>query len=84
VYNARIGDTLQVMTALLDYSADIEAKEGGGNMSLATGYIDKALDNQYGDNPEDQVVSYLLKRGAKPHAIDRSGKHAIQRADERD
>jgi hypothetical protein len=82
-YNPRIRDALQVSTALLDYSADIEAKEGGGKTTLLLA-ISTKLDNQYGDKPDNQVVNSFLKCGAKPRAIDKSGKDAAQRADEKD
>lgn len=78
----RIGAALQIVTALLDHGADIEAKEGAGRTHLLLA-VSIELYTPYGFMPNKEVVNYLLKRGADPHAVDNSGKSAFQMADER-
>jgi ankyrin repeat protein len=81
-HGSMMGGALQVVTALLDHGADIEAKEGAGKTPLLLA-ISTEFDSPYGRRPNEQVVSYLLERGADHHAVDDSGKSAVQLADER-
>jgi ankyrin repeat protein len=66
--------TLQIVAALLDHGADIEAKDGAGKMPLLLAISTRLYSNE-------KVVNYLLDRGADPHAVDSSGKSATQLAD---
>lgn len=77
-----MGSTLEVVTALLDQGADIEAKEGTGKTPLLL-----AISTEFFKSgswaPNRKVVNYLLERGADPHAVDDLAKKAFQLADER-
>jgi ankyrin repeat protein len=81
-HGASMGGALQLVTALLDYGADIEAKEGAGKTPLLLA-ISTEFDGFYSRKSNEQVVNYLLERGADPHAVDDSGRSAVQLADER-
>ncbi|RYN22610.1 hypothetical protein AA0112_g9853 [Alternaria arborescens] len=82
-HGAFVGATLEVVTALLNHGAEIEAREGTGKTPLLL-----AISRKYNSNAEscthnEKVVNYLLKRGADPYAVDDAGKNAFQLADDR-
>jgi ankyrin repeat protein len=75
------GGTLEVVIALLDHGADIEAKDGDGKTPLLLAVSTEF--NIGGRHRPDQVPNYLLERGADPHAVDNSGKSAVQLGNEK-
>lgn len=81
-HGALMGQTLEVVAALLDHGADIEAKEGTGKTPLLLAISTKVY-NSGSWTPNDKVVNYLLTRGADPDAVDDSEKNAFQLADDR-
>ena len=77
-----MGSTLEVVTALLDQGADIEAKEGTGKTPLLLAILTKFYRYDMGTwAPNEKVVNHLLKHGADPHAVDDAAKNAFELAD---
>lgn len=76
------GDPLEVVTALLDHGADIEAKEGTGKTPLLLA-ITTEIYHKGSYIPNKNVVELLLRRGANLYAIDDLAKNAFQLADDR-
>jgi ankyrin repeat protein len=76
------GQRLDVVSALLNRGADIEAREGTGRTPLLL-----AVSRAYGSSTEswihnEKVVNHLLERGADRHAVDDAGKNAEQLMDD--
>ncbi|KAH7346043.1 ankyrin repeat-containing domain protein [Pyrenochaeta sp. MPI-SDFR-AT-0127] len=81
-HGALNGQTLEVVTALLDHGADIEAKEGTGKTPLLLAISTKFY-NRWSWTSNEKAVNCLLERGANPHAVDDSAKNAFQLADDK-
>jgi ankyrin repeat protein len=82
-HGAFVGATLEVVTALLNHGAEIEAREGTGKTPLLL-----AISRNYNSNAKscthnEKVVNYLLERGADPYAVDDAGKDAFELAGDR-
>jgi ankyrin repeat protein len=79
------GNTLGVVTALLDHGANIEARDGTGKtpllLAISRDYSYSSPTRTWTHN--EKVVNCLLERGADPHVVDDSGKNAVQLADAR-
>jgi cytohesin len=81
-HGAFVGATLEVVTALLNHGAEIEAREGTGKTPLLLAISRKYNSNAKSCTHNEKVVNYLLKRGADPYAVDDAGKNAFQLADD--
>ncbi|CAN9240193.1 unnamed protein product [Alternaria sp. RS040] len=82
-HGAFVGATLEVVTALLDHGAEIEAREGTGKTPLLLAISRKYNSNAKSRTHNEKVVNYLLQRGADPYAVDNAGKNAFELADDR-
>jgi ankyrin repeat protein len=82
-HGAFVGATLEVVTALLNHGAEIEAREGTGKTPLLLAISRKYNSNAKSCTHNEKVVNYLLEHGADPYAVDDAGKNAFQLADDR-
>ncbi|OWY42169.1 uncharacterized protein AALT_g1922 [Alternaria alternata] len=83
VHGAFVGATLEVVTALLNHGAGIEAREGTGKTALLLAITREYDSDAKSCTHNERVVNYLLERGADPYAVDDVGKNAFQLADDR-
>jgi ankyrin repeat protein len=83
VHCAFVEATLEVVTALLNHGAEIEAREGTGKTPLLLAITREYDSNAKSCTNNEKVVNCLLERGADPYAIDNAGKNVFQLADDR-
>jgi ankyrin repeat protein len=80
-HSVSVRQALEVARALLDYGADIEAKDVGGKTPLLLAISTKVY--YVGTYvPNEKLVNWLLERGAYPHAVDGAGRTASQLAND--
>jgi ankyrin repeat protein len=83
VHGAFVEATLEVVTALLNHGAEVEARESTGKTSLLLAITREYDSDAKSCTHNEKVVSYLLERRADPYAVDDTGENAFQLADDR-